>query len=558
MNGAEARQRLALGLDHLNHGRLDAAEAALRAVVSADPRNTDALHLLAIVGYRRGHAHGAIPLLRRAVTIQPGFASAWNTLGECYRAIGQRDPAAAAYRRSIELSPALAAAHSNLALVLLDAGQTAAAIEAARAALALDPELVSAYSTLGQALRMQGDPAGGLEALQRAVERGPADPVGHNNLGVALESLDRLPEALDAYRKAAELAPDLAVACNNYLNVARQLNRWDEAIAWTQRALSANPSFAPARWNLGLLQLTMGDYANGLPNYELRFTATEQRHPPGVTGRAWDGREDLAGRTLLLYAEQGFGDGFQAARYVPVVAGRAGRVVLFCHPEQARLFARLPGVSAVVAGADSLPAYDRFAALMSLPYLCGTRSLQAIPRAVPYLSPPPDVADRWRSRMAPLAGPKVGLVWAGKPNPDPLRTIPLADLAPLLAVPGVRWFSLQLGAPAVDLARVAGREGVTDLSPDLTDFAETAAAMEQLDLFITIDSAVAHLSGALGRPTWTLLPFSPDWRWLLDRADSPWYPTMRLFRQTERKQWGSVIDRVAADLRDFIDPQPRR
>ena len=553
MSRPDVQQLLAIGLDHVTHGRLDAAEPALRAVLAADPRQVDALHLLAIAGYQRGGAHGAIPLLQRAVMIQPGFSLAWNTLGECYRAIGQRDAAAAAYQRAMATDGGFAAPHANLALVLCEAGQTQAAIDAARTALALNPLLVSAHSTLGQALRMQGDPAAALAALQRAVELVPGDPAAHNNLGVALESSDRLPEALDAYRRAAELDPNLAVACNNYLNVARQLNRWAEAFAWTERALAGNPAFGPARWNLGLLQLTMGDYANGLANYELRFTATDQRHPPGLTGRPWDGQEDLSGRTLLLYAEQGFGDGFQAVRYVPIVAGRVARVILFCHPEQARLFARVPGVWQVVAAADALPAYDRFAALMSLPHLCGTRTLQSIARSVPYLSPPPEVADRWRSRMAGVDGLKVGLVWAGKPNPDPLRTIPLAGLSPLLAVPGIRWFSLQVGPPAADLAGVPSGANMVDLSPDLTDFSETAGAMEQLDLFITIDSAVAHLAGAMGRPTWTLLPFSPDWRWLLDREDSPWYPTMRLFRQSVRKEWGPVVDRLAAELHGRVD-----
>ncbi len=540
----------AQGLGLYQQGRVEQSEATLRAVLSAQPRHADALHLLAIIGYQRGNPHGAIPLLRRAVMIEPRFALAWNTLGECYRTIGQAHEALASYRRAIEQDPSLAGAHSNLALVLVESGQTDAGIAAARAAISVDPRLVTAHGVLASALSRRGQHEDALATLLRAAEIEPTSAMVQNNLGTIYEAMDRLPEAANAYRRAVELDPRLAVACNNYINVVRQLNRWQEALDWADHALRADPNFLPARWNYGLLQLTLGDYANGWPNYERRFSGTDQRHPPALTGRPWAPGDDLTGKTLLLYAEQGFGDGFQAARYVPIIAQRVGRVVLLCHREQARLFERLPGVSAVVTTVEQLPPYDRFAAMMSLPLMCGTPSLEAIPKAFPYLSPPPDVSDRWRARLSATPGPKVGLIWAGAAKPDPLRTVPFDQLAPLLAVPGVHWYGLQFGPPAADLAGAG--VPVVDLSPDLTDFAETAAAMEQLDLVITIDSAVCHLAGALGRPTWTLLPFSPDFRWLLDRADSPWYPSMQLFRQAERKRWGPVIERVAAELLTWV------
>ncbi len=549
MNRPNPDQLYAAGLDLYRAGRVAEAESSLRAAISGQPRHADAIHMLAIIGYQRGNAHGAIPLLRRAVMIRPTFPLAWNTLGECYRQIGQVNDALASYRRAIEQDPTMAAPHSNLALVLCETGQTDAGIAAARAAIALDPGLVAAHGILASALSRRGQHDAALATLRQAAALEPANAAVQNNLGTILEATDRLPEAADAYRRAVELDPTLAVSCNNYINVARQLNRWDEALRWTDRALRSDPNFAPARWNHGLLQLTLGDYANGWPNYERRFSGTEQRHPAILTGRPMAFGEDLAGKTLLLYAEQGFGDGFQVARYVPIIARRVGRLVILCHREQARLFARLGDVAAVVTGADPLPAYDRFAGMMSLPYLCGTRSLEAVPSVVPYLSPPPETVERWRARLGAAGGPlKVGLTWNITREKDERRSCPFTAMLPLLDVPGVRWFSLQVGPGTVDLARVpAGRE-VVDLSAELTDFAETAAAAMQLDLVITVDTAVAHIAGAMARPTWTLVPYSPDWRWMLDRADSPWYPTMRLFRQRERKQWGPVIDTVAAEL----------
>ena len=352
------------------------AERLLRAVVSGQPRHAEALHLLGVIGYRQGRPHGAIPLVRQAIAARPAYAAAWNTLGECFRAINRPDDAIACYRTALAHDPTLAAAGGNLGLALCDAGRVAEAIAVARAAVAADPRLVSARCVLSTALLRSGDAAEAIATLDVALSIDPAHAAAHNNRGAALETMDRLPEALAAYTRAAELDPSSAVMANNCTNVARQLNRYGEAMAWTQRSLAADPNHGPARWALGLLQLTHGDYAQGLANYEWRFAGTTQRHPPDlVNRRPWDGREDLSRGTLLVYSEQGFGDGFQAARYVPIVSRLVGRVVVLCHREQHQLFASLPGAAAVVASGTGLPAFDRFAAMMSLPYLCGTRSL---------------------------------------------------------------------------------------------------------------------------------------------------------------------------------------
>jgi tetratricopeptide (TPR) repeat protein len=555
MSRFDAGQLWAAALSLYNERRLPEAESALRMILGVDARNADAPHLLGIISLVRGNPHAAFPMLQRAVTLRPNYAAAWNTMGECHRAMGRPDLAITCYRRAIATEPTFAAAHSNLGAALCDGGRPTLAAEAFRAAIELQPGLVNAHCGLARALGEEGDLPGAAAVLRAAIERIPPSAElapAFNNLGAALERMDQLPEAMEAYRRAFELDGSLAVSANNVVNVARQLNRWPEAVDWTARALGANADFLPARWNRALLDLTFGDYAAGLPAYELRFTGTDQRHPPFLTGPVCRPDDDLTDRTLLLYAEQGFGDAFQAARYLPAIIERAGRVVVLCFAEQARLFRGVPGLADVVVGHDrAVPPYDRFAAMMSLPYLCGTTSLAQVPTAVPYLAPPADANERWRSRLANGTGMKVGLVWAGSARPDPLRTCPLSQLSPLLDVPGVRWFSLQVGPAAAELAAVGG-ERIVDLSSELIDFAETAAAMNALDLIVSIDTATCHLAGALGRPTWTLLPFSPDWRWLLDRPDSPWYPTMRLFRQAERRAWGPVVERVAGELRALV------
>jgi hypothetical protein len=352
------------------------------------------------------------------------------------------------------------------------------------------------------------------------------------------------------YVRAVELRPNFAIACNNAGNVARRLCQWDVAMSWCKRALEIEPGFEPARWNVGLIELTHGDYASGLPKYDLRFTATAQLLPAGMDGPRWDGGP-LEGRTILLYAEQGLGDGWQAARYVPMVARRGGKIIIACTAAQAGLMRNLEGVVGTCIGSEAAPPHDVFLPMLSLPRLFGT-TLETIPREVPYLKVDAERVAVWRERLAAYSGLKVGLVWNGKEDPDPLRSISLEELAPLGSLEGVQYFGLQVGAAAADAKKASAWMNIVDLSEDVMDFGETAACMMNLDLLLTVDTAAAHLSGALGRPTWMMVPFSPDWRWLLDREDSPWYPTMRLFRQTRRKVWTDVVEKVVGEMRQRI------
>jgi tetratricopeptide (TPR) repeat protein len=542
-------QAINLGLEHHQAGRLKEAESIYRQILGHDAKNADALHLLGVVAHQCGNYPAAVELIGRSIAIQPVHPSAYTNLGESLRLLGRFPEAKDALLKAIEQHPTSAEALGNLGLVYASLGKGDEALDAYRRALAINPNLPQTHNNLGNLLLERKDREGALASYDRALAIDPNFADGHNNRGSALENLDRLEEAIAEYRRAVELRPNFAIACNNVGNVARRLCQWDEAMLWCQRALELDPKFEPARWNVGLIQLTRGDYVSGLPKYELRFVATPQRLPEGINRPRWDGGP-LEGKTLLLYAEQGIGDGWQAARYVPMIARKGGKVVIACTKAQAGLLGNLEGVIATTPSGREAPPYDLFLPMMSLPLVFGT-TLQTIPLDVPYLKADPSRVAAWAQKLSAYSGLKVGLVWSGSPNPEPLRSITLAELAPLAAISDVQFFSLQFGPAAADAKKSAAWMNIIDLSEDVADFGETAACMMNLDLILTIDTAAAHLAGALARPTWTMLPFSPDWRWLLDRPDSVWYPTMRLFRQTRRKVWTDVVEHVASALREF-------
>ncbi len=432
------------------------------------------------------------------------------------------------------------------------AGRAADAAQAFAAAARLLPRESQGHANLGVALRRQGHAAAALAAYRRALALGADDAALHSNLGNALRALGRLDEAEAALRRAVALAPEARSYAYNLALVLRDRRRHGEALAMLEALAAADPADGEAAWDLALTRLHLGDYRRGLEEYEARWRLVRNpvRPPPGPR---WTGIEPLAGRTLLLIAEQGFGDAIQFARFVPQVAARGARVVLECLPDLAGLFAALPGVAQVVPQGAALgvaegaqaPAYDLWASLLSLGHLLGC-TWEGLPAApVPYLMPPQPrplrIGRRPDSRLA------VGLVWAGKPTPRD-RSWPLEALLPLLEDPLVEAYSLQMGSRAADLAALGAGHLVTDLSPVLTSFAHTAAAMADLDLIVTVDSAPAHLAGALGRPVWVLLRYVSDWRWRDEGDTSPWYPTMRLFRQADPDDFAGPVAAVKAAL----------
>jgi Flp pilus assembly protein TadD len=508
-----------LGVALAQRGRLAEAEEHLRRAVAADPAFAKAHHNLGVALAQQGFNGAAITALRRAIDLQPGYAEAHFNLGNTLGADGRRDDAVAAYREAVRHRPDYPEALCNLGLALNEAGRPGEAAVLLRQATRLRPDYVEA----------------------------------HNNLGLALADLGRFKEATTCYQRALALRPRYAAAHANLGSACKGLGRADEAAACYEAALRYEPDSASSHWNLALARLLAGDFERGWREYEWRWQRPATPMRP-LARPLWEGLK-LAGRTVLLWCEQGLGDAVQFARYAPLVQAKGGRVVLECPDPLLPLFRTLPGVDELVPEGSQRP-HDCHAPLMSLPRLLNT-TLATVPADIPYVQPDPARVESWRDRLKSLDGFKVGVAWQGNPHHawDRWRSVPLAALAPLAAVPGVRLVSLQHGPGAEQVAALKGRFSVAELGEGLGGrevWAEVAAAMACLDLVVSVDTATAHLAGALGLPVWLALPTLVDWRWLLGRDDSPWYPTMRLFRQRRLGRWEPVLRRMATALRQRL------
>ncbi|MDE1148553.1 MAG: tetratricopeptide repeat-containing glycosyltransferase family protein [Azospirillaceae bacterium] len=534
-------------------GRLAEAEALCRRQLLAQPPLASAdlagfLHILGLVAQGRGQTAIAVELMTEAARRAPDDAALHSNLGVALSALGKGAEAEVAYRRSIALSPAHVEAHNNLGNLLRARGDWTGAEAAYRTALGLRPTFADAHTNLGAVLNHRGDGAGAEAAYRRALALKPGNPDALYNLGNLQAGRGDLPAAVDSYRQALAAAPKMVGAHNNLGTALKALGDIDAAIASYRQALVLSPRYADAAYNLGLAWLTVGDYANGWPAHEARWATVDFRpHHRVLPQPLWQG-QDLAGGTLLLHAEQGLGDTLQFCRYVPLVAARGIRVVLEVPGPLLRLLQASPALTTggpveIVAFGAPLPPFDAHCPLMSLPLALGTR-VETIPAQVPYLHAPGplggSVADGTGAR-------KVGLVWRGNPayRTDRRRSLSADQMAALVAdCPAVEFHSLQKDAEFLPA-------GVIDRMGGVDDFADTATLVQSLDLVISVDTSVAHLAGALGRPVWLLNRFDTDWRWLRDRDDSPWYPTLRQFRQTALDDWDDVITRVRAALTEW-------
>jgi len=546
------QQSFNVALQRHQSGRLREAEALYRQILTQQPAHVGALHYLGVLEHQQGRNELAIDMIGRAIALNPNAPEAHNNLGLALKANGQVDEAIAAYRQALALKSNYASALYNLGFALQSKEQLDEAIAAYQHAIALRPNYVEAHSSLGDALREKGRLDEAIAAFRQAVALGPDRPDAHNNLGVALKDKGQFEEAVAAYRRAIALRPDYAEAHSNLGNALRSTRKLDEAIAAHRQAVALKPAFSEAHFNLADALLARGDFLAAWPEHEWRWQCRDFPSPlRNFTQPRWDG-SPLAGRTLLVHTEQGFGDSLQFIRYVPLLANHGGKIIVECQPELERLFHTVPGGFQVVVRDQPLPAFDVHCPVGSLPMVFKT-TLATIPADVPYLFPDQQLLESWRQKLADSAtGLKIGLAWAGNPafKGDRTRSLTLDRLAALTNVPGVTFYSLQKGDAQRQVERAPARINLINLAPKLRDFADTAAVMCLMDLIITTDTSVAHLAGALGRPVWLMLQFVPDWRWLSDRADNPWYPSMRLFRQQERGDWDSVIEEVAKALAD--------
>ncbi|MGD0387897.1 MAG: tetratricopeptide repeat-containing glycosyltransferase family protein [Tepidisphaeraceae bacterium] len=514
MPGPTIQQAFDLAVQHHQAGRLGEAEQLYRQVLAQQPDHADALHLSGVLAIQAGRLDAAVEFIRRAIAICSTNANYYSNLGGALKDRGQVDQAIAAYGQAIRLKPDFAEVHSNLGNALRNVGQLDEAIAACRQAIRLKPDLAEAHSNLGNALKEKG----------------------------------QLDEAITSHRQAIRIKPDLAVAHSNLGNALKDNGQLDEAIAAYRRAIELKADFVEAHWNYAWSLLTLGEFEEGWKEFEWRLRMPQwMRLGRDFSQARWTG-QDARGKTILLLSDARFGDAMHFIRYAPLVAERGATVLLECQAELVPLLNRVHGISAVFARGERLPAFDWQTPLLSLPLVFGT-TMKTIPANVPYLSARPQRIEQWANRLMGDASFKVGLVWAGNDRQN-ARSCSLATLAPLAAIPGVTFYGLQKGPEANQPVPPGLR--VIQMGDELHDFADTAGLVSNLDLVISVDTSVAHLAGGLGRPVWTLVPCNPGFQWLRDRLDSPWYPTMRLFRQATPGDWDGVIRRVAGELSQDI------
>jgi Flp pilus assembly protein TadD len=475
-------------------------------------------------------------------TINDALTAAWDAFQAGNLARAER-----IYRMIVQRSPRVAQAWYMLGAVKHLQGRLAEAVSSYQEAIRLVPDFPEASNNLGIALHVMGKSDDAIASLRRALVLKPDYAEAHNNLGNALHERGEVREAENCYRQAVRLRPDYTEAHNNLGNTLRSQRRMAEALECYDQALRLQPDHADVHLSRALAWLELGEFERGWPEYEWRLKC-RQYSIPAFRQPLWDG-SPLNGRTILLYADHGLGDALQFIRYAPLVHQRGGRVILTCGQPLARLLATCPGVDRVVVEGEGSPEAEVYAPLMSLPRIFGT-TLATIPAQVPYLFPDEARVELWRDQISSSDELHVGITWQGNPQNtrDRARSFRLSQFEPIARRAGIRLFSLQKGYGCEQLGEIVGRFAVTDLSSGLGDFMDTAAAILNLDLMIAPDTALAHLAGALGVPTWVALPFAADWRWMSAREDSPWYPTIKLFRQQRWGDWDEVFARMAGEL----------
>ena len=564
----DARTLLAQAVALHQQGALATAEALYRRVLAAAPRQANALHLLGVLIAQRGRPDEAIALIGAAVAEAPDDAIFHANLGRARKAAGQQTEALASFDCAIALGSTDPGVFNDRGNLLRDLQRPQAALDSLDAAIALRPDYVEAFNNRGNALLDLGRHQEALASYAQAIALRPDYAEAFSNRGNALLDLERYQEALASYDQAIALRPAYADAVANRGAALGVLGQHAAALQSYVQALALRPDHPAARFGRAGCLLLSGDLARGWVEYEWRWRMPAlAMHGPRFARPPWLGAEPLAGKTVLLHAEQGFGDTLQFCRYATLVAARGARVVLGVARPLTRLLATLDGCAQVFSDGEPVPAFDLHCPLMSLPLAFGT-TLETIPPPA-RLAPPADAVAEWRRRLAPLPTPRVGLCWAGAPRRDDpaaraidrRRSITLAHYAPLAGVAGPTFIAptfiaLQKGEAAAQMATPDAGISVHDWTDELDDFADTAALIEALDLVITVDTAVAHLAATLGKPTWILSRFDGCWRWLIDRRDSPWYPSVRLFRQPAPGDWDAVINAVAAALRDFTRQSP--
>jgi tetratricopeptide (TPR) repeat protein len=544
-----AAQLLQQGLFHHQRGELGPAMDNYTRVLRNDPHNADALYYVAVVACQEDQLDQGIALARRALEFGPPQARVHNLLGKALERQGEHLEAVKSFDAAIAIDAKFAEAHGNRAAILADAGLADEALKGFDRALALDPKAVADWINRGALLQQLGRQQEALESYDKALTLSPNDTTVLMNRANALAMLGRYAQAETVYEQVIRRAPKLAVAYMQKGLAVKHQGRFAEARDLLTQALKMNEKDADTAFALGLLMLLMGDWRAGFPLFEARARMARPAYVP-LDYERWQGAAPGDFRLVVL-CEQGLGDTVHFSRYASLLAGRRHAVTLLTRPELAPLMRTLPGIERVATSVEELKGDTRRIEWLPLMSVMGMLHLtpDTVPQQGPYLSAEPERVARWRERLG-SQGFKVGIFWQGASRNS---AAPLSALAPLAEIPGMRLVSLQKGEPAGEIAQVAfGGKIKNPLDPgDLSaqGLLDTAALMANLDAVVSIDSMPAHLAGALGKPVALALPYVPDWRWLLDRDDTPWYPTMRLYRQDASRDWASVFGRIAQDLR---------
>ena len=532
-----------------NTAQYSEVERLCTSILTAAGEFFDALHLLALAQSELGRNNAALDNYNRAIALKSDDAQALYNRGNTLQKLGRFEQALESYQRALAVGPDFAEAFNNRGVALQKLGRSEEALESYEQALAVTPEYAEALNNRGNTLQELGRFQEALESYKQALAVRLEYAEALDNRGNCFRALGRFDEAMECHEQALAVSPDFAEAFYNRGNTLRDLRRFDEAMESFQRALALKPDFAKGQVNRAYLLLLTGRFSEGYQVHEWR-RKEDSWTVRYLSGPEWKKGEPCPER-LLIYAEQGLGDTIQFSRFACSVAASGKEVCLEVQSPLGGLLGGLEGVSVVRYG-ETLPQYDAHLPLMSLPHVLGVTP-EALPRNFPYLFAEPPRVEAWAKRL-PTGQFRVGIVWQGNPDGyvDKGRSIPLRCFAPLCRIPGLRLISLQKNRGIEQLADLPPRMRVEtlgaefDAGPDA--FLDTAAVMMNLDLVISSDTAAAHLAGALGCPVWIVLRHVPDWRWMIDREDTPWYPTARLFRQTRHGDWDEVFQRIAGEF----------
>jgi len=546
-----------LGNALLNSGYRDEASRCYKEAIRLMPENVEAHNNLGNALKDQGRFSDAMQEYKNAIQIDPGHIAALNNMANLLKESGNINEAILIYKKAIEHKPDSAETYFNLGSALEEAGRLEEATDHFRKALEINRDFAGAYNDLANVLKKRKQYDESESNYKKAIAVSPDFAKAFSNLGDLYRELGKFDDSLEQCRKAIHLQPGLPTAYVNLGNTFLDRGAYDQAAAQYQKAIELAPDLADAHYNKGIVLLMKGEFDTGWKEYEWRFRSKEISKEIGYSRNEvpeWDG-SPLNGKTVLIISEQGMGDHIQFVRYIPLVKERGGRVLFKCRRELIRLFENYDGINTLIEESsfteDNVKA-DACVQLLSLPRIFGT-TIDTIIGDVPYLKVDRQIQDRWKS-IIDSNTLNVGLVWSGSKSHrnDHNRSCSLAEFAPLADIPGITYYSFQKDGVSENEYKSSMGMQIKDLGREFDDFYDTAAALLNMDLLISVDTAVAHLAGALGKPVWTLVPFVPDWRWMLDRHDTPWYPTMRLYRQPGIRDWSSMMNQVAADLKKWF------